>query len=87
MYMFISGFVHVMSFMSTSYLHLPICTFSEKKGIRLAAFLLVLQIRLETFSYFFVQVFSQTGFALSVLVKSKKKKKKKKKKNYAKSKI
>ena len=46
----------------------------RKKGIRLAAFLLVLQIRLETFSYFFVQVFSQTGFALSVLVKRKKQK-------------
>ena len=75
MYMFISGFVHVMSFMSTSYLHLPICTFSEKKGIRLAAFLLVLQLRLETFSYFFVQVFFSDRFCSLGVGEEKKKKK------------
>ena len=38
--MYISGFVHdVMSFMSTSYLHLPICTFSERKRNTLSSVL------------------------------------------------
>ena len=65
--MHMSKFVHVMALLLPliyNYLYAPLVR--EKKKKKLVALLLILQIRLKIFSYFFVQVFCQTGFALSV---------------------
>ena len=67
--MYMSKFVHVMALLLPliyNYLYSHLVREKKTKQKKLIALLLILQIRLKIFSYFFVQVFCQTGFALSV---------------------